>query len=238
MEILDGHLITEQPAAKNYFRDYIFPTLCLGIILVADYLVTSEIITPILLLLVLILMMNWCPPRLHILWVGVYSAAVLCVFFGPYYKPHFKLGDTDELLRSATFVVAAICTFGICLKRFRIKKSLRSTMDLIQALPLPVIASSDTGKILLANESAGALLGMSIEDLQHHSYYYVFAPPSKQGQLITDYIKFMENPLIDETGDKKALMELSPVRLTRSIKVQWSTLTFDDSQILITVILD
>ena len=237
MEIINGHLVAEQEPARNVFQNQIFPLLCLGIILVADYLTTTEIITPILLLLVLMLMMNWCPPRLQVFWIVVYTSAVLFVFFGPYFKPHYKLGDGDGIFRSATFIVAAFCTFGICLKRFRMKKSLHSAMDLIRALPLPVIASSHTGKILLANESAAALLGMSCEDLQHHSYYYVFAPPSRQGQLITNYLKFVENPLLDHSGDKKALLELSPVRLPHPIKAQWSTLTFDDTRILITVLL-
>lgn len=237
MEIVNGHLIVEQHSDKNYLQNFIFPVLCLFIILVADYLTTHEVITPILLILTLMLMMNWCPPRLHIFWIVIYSLAVLFVFFGPYFKPHYKLGDGDGIIRSATFVAAALCTLGICIKRLRIQKSLRSTMDLIRTLPLPVIVSSNTGKILLANESAAALLGMSCEDLQHHSYYYVFAPPSKQGQLITNYLKFIENPLLDETEDKKMLLELFPVRLTQPVKVQWSTLTFDDARILITIIL-
>ena len=237
MEIVNGQILMEETDRKNYVQNYILPLFCLILIVVIDFFVTREILTPILSLLALMLMMNWCPPRLQLFWVAVYAGVVIFGSFGPFFTPHYELGATEGALRSASFIAAAFCTFGICMKRFRLKKGLRSTMDLIRALPLPVIASSNTGRILLANESAAALLGMSVEDLQHHSYYYVFAPPSKQGQLITNYLKFIDNPLLDEVGDKKMLLELSPVRLTQPIKAQWSSLSFDDAPILITVLM-
>jgi PAS domain-containing protein len=172
----------------------VVPSVYLGLVLCFDWAEPFRTVTPPLCAMGLLFMATLLLPLWMCWWATVYSVVVVEVLLNPKLFSFLSNGYvppevTSHKFRVAGFLCTALfcCIFSYLLTKLRRKRAFLN--HLIARMPIPVVLSDAQGRILLLNDGARELLGISSEQKNIlHSYFDLLAPKSHQGRCISSYI--------------------------------------------------
>jgi PAS domain-containing protein len=159
-------------------------------------------VSPPLLTIGLLLFSLLIGPGWMVFWATIYSCMATAILLNPRIYQFFINGFTSPEMSShkfrvLEFISTAIfaCIFSWILNRLRRKQEM---MDhLLLEMPLPVVVSDIEGVIVLANQKACDLLGLSGTEREKGLFFDLLAPKLHQGSCIAAYLNIFKKGCSD-----------------------------------------
>jgi len=168
---------------------FLIPAVYLATVMSFDMVEPFRAVSPPLLTIGLLLFSLLIQPGWMVLWAIVYSGTTAIILLNPRIYAIFSNGFvtpeiTSHKFRVLSFIATAVfaCIFSWVLDRLRSKQEM---MDhLLLEMPLPVVVSDIEGVIVLANQKARDLLGLSGTEREKGLFFDLLAPKLHQGSCI------------------------------------------------------
>ena len=103
-----------------------------------------------------------------------------------------------SIIRTITLILGGMLAAYAALLRIRAEKLAESRGAIFSLLPIPVLISDPTSKILEANDAAARLLKYSRKELLDFSWFNLLLDTPKKTADMESYIKAGQNPLPSE----------------------------------------
>jgi PAS domain-containing protein len=166
------------------------PFLVGAVLLLIDfYLIPGIFALPLLLLILLIFLAFRLPPWMVAIWTVTYAAIILFILFMPI--PEAATAPAlKPYVRIAFFLAGGTGAILLAAYRQRLEMGHEALFRIISGLPLPVIVSDVSGKILLLNEQARQVLKHHIDEAAAPSFLSAFVHPKDQDKSIATYVSY------------------------------------------------
>jgi len=222
-------LNTKKSKLRSFWEKSLFPLLAVFLIVVLDYQFPQVILTRFLCMLVLIIMSSYMKPWGQFFWIVVFSIVVNWVMHNLNFVIYYTWDNPDGLVRSLSFPVVALSTLYTCCKRQELMQSYSCTMNLIRAIPDPIVLSDEDGRILLTNKSMQQLLDLPEDKIKNSSYFTLFSLPYQQGNFVSSYLDRLDNQ-----GNEHIVVDfINHDNIHRSLKVEWIPFKIEGRTLLV-----
>lgn len=173
-------------AWENFWLPFLIGT---GLLLIDFYLIPGIFALPLLLLILLIFLAFRLPARMVAIWTITYAAIILALLFMPIPQaatdPAFK-----PYVRIAVFLTGGVGAILLAAYRQRLEIGHEALFRVISGLPLPVIVSDMSGRILLLNEQAQQVLKNHVTDEPGLSFFSTFLSPADKDKSVAIYTSY------------------------------------------------
>lgn len=192
---------------KNRTFDWVgvvlIPSAYLTLVLWFDSVMTRSTVTPLFGIIGLLFFSFRLTPAAMAWWASVYSLTVVVIFMNHVLLQFLDRGtapgdDLTPLLRSATFVTAAVLATLFCRVQHRLRQGNAGLTQILEKIPVPVITSDQDGRIRFANGAAASVAGLSSPELLGRSFFDLFADKDRQGATIADYLRRFATPHVGQ----------------------------------------
>jgi hypothetical protein len=179
---------TPRPGA---WENFWLPCLIgVGLLLIDFYLIPGIFALPLLLLILLIFLAFRLPAWMVGVWTLTYAAIILAILFLPI--PETATNPAlKPFIRIAIFLAGGAGAVLLAAYRQRLETGHEALFRVISGLPLAVIVSDVSGRILLFNEQAQQVLKNHINE-SDMSFFSTFVTPNDQDKSTATYISYFD----------------------------------------------
>jgi PAS domain-containing protein len=162
-----------------------------ALFLVDFYLIPGIFALPLLLLILLIFLAFRLPAWTVAAWTVIFAIVVLIIRLSPIQEA-ITLPALKPYTLTAVFLTGGAGSILFAAYRRRLEMGHDALFRIISGLPLAVIVSDISGRILLLNEQAQQVLKNHIADPAGVSFFSTFVSPSDQGKTVAAYISYFD----------------------------------------------
>ena len=180
------------------FLCLLLPAVYLTLVVLFDRLEPFRTVAPPLLTIGLLFFSLLIGPAWMFFWAIIYSTVASYILLNPRIYSFFSNGlsspeMSSQKFRVMGFISTAIfaCIFSWLLNRLRSKQDMLN--HLLLQMPMPVVVSDIEGVILLSNEKARELLGLSGTERDIGLFFDLLAPKLHQGACIAHYLNIFKS---------------------------------------------
>jgi PAS domain-containing protein len=190
----DNRFYRPAPSNPGIWGNFWLPFLASVVLSLIDfYLIPGIFALPLLLLILLIFLAFRLPARTVAAWTAAFGVVVLTIRLMPLSQVA-TLPALKPYILTAFFLTGGAGSILLAAYRRRLEMGHEALFQIIAGLPLAVIVSDISGRILLLNDQAQQVLKNHLGDPAGLSFFSTFVRSDDEGRTIAAYLNYFDPP--------------------------------------------